>query len=175
MLGEWTAFGSFWNMSFLLHKTPPWTNHFRWGDCVVLLALILGEAQAGPRWSKDARDGPANFRNGFAGNARALSSVSSVSFYVSEGSTTALCELAFSTDLDTVSGASVSWTLISVGYCTFTGLLHTPLWITNNDSNFNFRNDRGDALEHCPLLVFLCHRWRDSLLLWRHPNIQPVF
>ena len=75
---------------------------------MVLLALILGEAQAGPRWSKDAGDGPANFRNGFAGNARALSSVSSVSFYVSEGSTTALCELAFSTDLDTVSGASVS-------------------------------------------------------------------
>ena len=75
---------------------------------MVLLVLVLGEAQAGPRWSKAARDGPANFRNGFAGNARALSSVSSVSFYVSEGSTTALCELAFSTDLNTVSDSSVS-------------------------------------------------------------------
>ena len=97
---------------------PPGSKHFRWGDCVVLLVLVLGEVQAGPRWSKEAQtgprwsnevqDGPANFRNGFAGNARALSSVSSVSFYVSEGSTTALCELAFSTDLNSVSDASVS-------------------------------------------------------------------
>ena len=64
---------------------------------MVLLVLVLGEVQAGPRWSKEAQtgprwsnevqDGPANFRNGFAGNARALSSVSSVSFYVTEGLT----------------------------------------------------------------------------------------
>ena len=108
-------------------KLPPCTKHitcikhFRWGDCVVLLVLVLGEAKAGPRWSKEVQaglrwsrdgpgseirdgpgwskesrdgprwskedqNGPANFRNGFAGNARALSSVSSVSFYVTEGS-----------------------------------------------------------------------------------------
>ena len=75
---------------------------------MVLLALVLGEAQGGPTWTKEAQPGPADFRNGFTGNTRALSSVSSIFFYVAEGSTTALCELAFSTDLNTVSASSVS-------------------------------------------------------------------
>ena len=111
---------------------------------MVLLVLILGEeALSSPTWSKEAQHGPtrskealssptwskevqpgkANFRNGFPGRARSLSLVSDVTFYVSEDSYTALCVLAFDTDLDTVSGSSVSIFDLSANFNIFTQLL----------------------------------------------------
>lgn len=101
---------------------------------MVLLVLILGEeALSSPTWSKEAQPGPtrskeaqhgkANFRNGFLGRARSLSSVSDVTFYVSEDSYTAICVLDFDTDLDTVSGSSVSIFHPLANFSTFTKVL----------------------------------------------------
>ena len=94
------------------------------GDCAVLLVLILGEALSSPTRSKEAQPGKANFRNGFPGRARSLSSVSDVTFYVSEDSYTAICVLAFDTDLDTVSGSSVSIFDPLSNFNTFTQVLY---------------------------------------------------